>query len=64
MNFLEQIYVLVPEEFNKYKNPPFSPQIHPRTIPNGDIFEEIRKKDIFLFYIYHSAETYLIEPSR
>ena len=57
MTFLEKLYDLVPEEFNKYKYPPFSPQIHPRIIPNGDIFAEIRKKDIFLFHPYESFDS-------
>ena len=57
MTFLEKLYDLLPEEFNRYKYPPFSPQLHPRITPNGDIFAEIRKKDIFLFHPYESFDS-------
>ena len=56
MTFLEKLYDLVPEEFDKFKYPPFSSQLNPRIFPNKDIFAEIRKKDVFLFHPYESFD--------
>ena len=56
MTFLFGLYDLVPEEFNKYKFPPFSPQLNPRINPKKNIFDEIRKKDVFLFHPYETFD--------
>ena len=56
MTFLEKLYDLVPEEFYKFKFPPFSSQLHPKILPNKDIFEEISKNDVFLFHPYESFD--------
>ena len=56
MTFLFGLYDLVPEEFNKYKFPPFSPQLNPRIDPKKNIFDEIRKKDVFLFHPYETFD--------
>ena len=56
MTFLFGLYGAVPEEFDKYKFEPFTPQPNPRIDPRKDIFEEIRKKDIFLFHPYETFD--------
>ena len=56
MTFLEKLYDLAPEEFNKYKYPPFYSQLNPRLKPNKNIFDEISKKDVFLFHPYETFE--------
>ena len=56
MTFLEKIYDLAPEEFDKYKYPPFYSQLNPRLEPKKDIFDEISKKDVFLFHPYEKFE--------
>ena len=56
MTFLFGLYDLVPEEFNKYKFSPFSPQLNPRIDPKKNIFDEIRKKDVFLFHPYETFD--------
>ena len=56
MTFFFVLYDLVPEEFNKYKFAPYKPQLNPRIDPKKDIFEEIRKKDIFLFHPYETFD--------
>ena len=54
MTFLFGLYDMIPEEFNNHKAAPFTPQINPRLGPNVNIFDEIRKKDIFLFHPYET----------
>ena len=56
MTFFFVLYGLVPEEFDKYKFEPFTPQKNPRIDPKKDIFAEIRKKDIFLFHPYETFD--------
>lgn len=56
MTFLFGLYGAVPAEFDKYKFEPFTPQPNPRVDPKKDIFEEIRKKDIFLFHPYETFD--------
>ena len=56
MTFLFGLYGAVPAEFDKYKFEPFTPQPNPRIDPKKDIFEEIRKKDIFLFHPYETFD--------
>ena len=56
MTFLFGLYDLVPEEFNQYKFPPFTPQLNPRIDPKKSIFEEIKKKDVFLFHPYETFD--------
>ena len=56
MTFFFILYGLVPEEFDKYKFEPFTPQKNPRIDPKKDIFAEIRKKDIFLFHPYETFD--------
>ena len=59
MTFLFGLYDMIPEEFNNYKAAPFTPQINPRLGPNTNIFEEISKKDIFLFHPYETFDPIL-----
>ena len=60
MTFLFGLYDMIPEEFNKYKAPPFTPQVNPRLAKqNFNIFDEIKKKDIFLFHPYESFDPIL-----
>ena len=56
MTFLFGLYDLVPPEFDKYKFSPFTPQTNPRLISCNNIFDEIRKKDIFLFHPYEKFD--------
>ena len=56
MTFLFGLYDLVPPEFDKYKFSPFTPQTNPRLISCKNIFDEIRKKDIFLFHPYEKFD--------
>ena len=56
MTFLFGLYGAVPADFDQYKFPPFTPQLNPRIDPKKDIFEEIRKKDIFLFHPYETFD--------
>ena len=56
MTFLFGLYGAVPADFDKYKFEPFTPQLNPRVDPKKDIFEEIRKKDIFLFHPYETFD--------
>ena len=56
MTFLESLYDLVPGDYDKYKFMPFSPQLNPRIGSKTNIFEEISKKDIFLFHPYETFD--------
>ena len=59
MTFLFGLYDMIPEEFNNYKAASFTPQINPRLRPNTNIFDEISKKDIFLFHPYETFDPIL-----
>ena len=59
MTFLFGLYDMIPEEFNNYKAASFIPQINPRLRPNTNIFDEISKKDIFLFHPYETFDPIL-----
>jgi len=59
MTFLFGLYDMIPEEFNNYKASSFTPQINPRLRPNTNIFDEISKKDIFLFHPYETFDPIL-----
>ena len=54
MTFLDKLYDMVPGDYDKFKFPPFYPQLNPRLNPSKDIFVEISKKDIFLFHPYET----------
>ena len=56
MTFFFALYGMVPEEFDKYKFAPYTPQLNPRIDPKKDIFAEIRKKDIFVFHPYETFD--------
>ena len=56
MTFLFGLYGSVPAEFDKYKFEPFTPQLNPRIDPKKNIFEEIAKKDVFLFHPYETFD--------
>ncbi len=56
MTFLFGLYDLVPPEFDQYKFSPFTPQLNPRMNSNKNIFDEIRKKDVFLFHPYEKFD--------
>lgn len=51
LTFLNKIYSLCP---GKHKYAPFSPQIRPRISENENIFDEIKKGDIFFHHPYDS----------
>lgn len=51
LTFLNNLYSC--DGYEKYKYKPFTPQIQPR-LQNADIFEEIKKKDIFVHHPYDS----------
>ena len=59
MTFLFGLYDMIPEKYNKYKFPPYTPQNNPRLGKNVNIFDEIAKNDIFLFHPYESFDPVL-----